>query len=358
MNGKVVLDVATPKQAIFASMLYKKLKNKCEVEVLARKETQTIDLLNILKVPYSVLGWYGKPSIEGKLEATLKREFMLLKHFKKNGFPDVLWSHGSVSGIRIAYMLRKPVVYNNDTLHNTPVVKLTVPYASCLIIPEAYRKSEWSRFGLEKDKIFRFKGVEEIAWIKEYKPLNREKVLDKILSGQNFDRVIVFRGIEYKASYVNHDEGFNVNISIIRNVIKKLLKYAAVIYLPRYEEDRKLVEGLSKIFIPEKPPYAPKLVNTVDLVISSGGTLARESALLGTPTLSFYFNDRILKYLKRRGFNVKYIPDVKKLLKISLKILKNPEKYKMNTSKLLKKLESPIPVTIKHILKFLGETKA
>ncbi|MCX8175732.1 MAG: DUF354 domain-containing protein, partial [Candidatus Bathyarchaeota archaeon] len=163
--NKVVLDVATPKQAIFASMIYKELKGRCDVEILARRETQTIDLLNVLKVPYLVLGEYGKPSVEGKLEATLKREFMLLNHFKKSGFPDVLWSHGSVSSVRIVYMLGQPIVYNNDTLHNTPVVKLTVPYASCLIIPEAYRKSEWSKFGLEKDKIFKFKGIEEAAWI-------------------------------------------------------------------------------------------------------------------------------------------------------------------------------------------------
>lgn len=354
MNRKVVLDVATPKQAIFASMLYRELKSKCEVEILARKETQTIDLLNILKLPYLVLGEYGNQSVEGKLEATLKREFMLLKHFKRNGFPDVLWSHGSVSSIRIAYMLRKPVVYNNDTLHNTPVVKLTAPYASCLIIPEAYKKSEWSKFGLEKDKIFKFKGVEEAAWIKKYKLPNHEKVLDKILNGQSFDRVVVFRGVEYKASYVSYDEGFKVNLNIVRNVLRKLTKYAAIIYLPRYEEDKGVMKGLEKVFIPEKPPYAPKLVGAVDLVISSGGTLARESALLGTPTLSFYFNDRILRYLKMKGFNVKYVPNAEKLLKISLKILKNPEKYRINTYRLLKKLESPIPLTIKHILKFLS----
>ncbi len=354
MKGKVVLDVATPKQAIFASMLYEKLKSKCEVEVLARKETQTTDLLDTLQVPHLVLGWYGKPSSRGKFEATVRRELMLLKHFKKNGFPDVLWSHGSVSGVRVAYMLGKPVVYNNDTLHNTPVVKLTVPCTSCLIIPEAYKKSEWSKFGLEKKKIFRFRGVEEVAWVKEIRPINREKAFDELLNGHSFDRIIVFRGIEYKASYVDYDKGFKINMDVIKNVLKKLSKHAAIIYLPRYEEDKRLVKGLNNVFTPKEPPYAPKIVGYADLVISSGGTVARESALLGTPTLSFYFYDKILKYLKKKGFNVKYASNVKELLKRSLKIIKKPEDYKTDTSKLLEKLESPIPITIKHILRFLG----
>ncbi|MEM3641792.1 MAG: DUF354 domain-containing protein, partial [Candidatus Bathyarchaeia archaeon] len=87
----------------------------------------------------------------------------------------------------------------------------------------------------------------------------------------------------------------------------------------------------------------------VDLVVGSGGTICRESALMGIPTINFHFWDAIAKYLYKKKFPIKHIASTKKIVKASKMILKNRESYRMDTEDMLKELESPVPITIRHI---------
>ena len=339
--GKVALDAATPKQAIFASILYRELKEKYEVEVLAREETQTIDLLELLKTPYLKMGKYGGGTLEGKLEATIKQEAEILRHFKETGKPDVLWTHGNVSGVRVAYGLGVPIIYSNDTLHNEPVVRLTVPLASHLIIPEAYRRGDWVKYGIELEKITRFKGIEEVAWVKNLKP-DREEVMEKMF-GRVVDRLIVVRGTEYMACY---SKGRDVDLL---KILEELAKYGTVVFLPRYREEERVIEKLKNVVVPSGVPFAAELVVAADLVVGSGGTICREAALQGTPTICFYFKEAIINYLMRKGFPISYIPEIKSILEKSIRILRDPDRFRSDTSPILERMESPVPVILKYI---------
>jgi uncharacterized protein len=74
--------------------------------------------------------------------------------------------------------------------------------------------------------------------------------------------------------------------------LKKLLSDASVrvVLLPRNEAQR-LHYGTStwsNLIIPATPLYGPDLIAASDLVISAGGTINREAAALGVPTLSIY----------------------------------------------------------------------
>ena len=57
-----------------------------------------------------------------------------------------------------------------------------------------------------------------------------------------------------------------------------------VVLLPRTPAQAKTFAAIKGIVIPEKPVDGPSLVYLADLVISAGGTMNREAALLGTPT--------------------------------------------------------------------------
>ena len=340
--------MATPKQAIFASVIYKELKRLgYKVEIIAREETQTIDLLELLKTPYTKIGEYGGGTLEGKLAATLKREMELMKYFKEHGEPDVLWAHGSVSGIRVAYGLGVPIVCNNDTLHNEPVVRLTVPLVSYLIIPEAYKKVEWEKYGISRKRIIRFKGIEEVAWVKDLKT-NRRKIMIKLFE-KEVDKLVVVRSAEYKACY------YRKGCFDLLEIIRKLTKHATIVYIPRYKEDGRIFMKEKNVIIPKEVIYTPELVGIADLVISSGGTMGREAALQGTPTISYHFWEAIMKYLARKRFPVMYIPDSSKLIEKSLQILRDPERYRVDTSKKLSKMESPIPIAVDCIKRCLQE---
>jgi len=70
--------------------------------------------------------------------------------------------------------------------------------------------------------------------------------------------------------------------------------------------------------------------------------MARESALLGTPAISFFDRATIFQnYLRSMGFPFEQIVDAGKVISRVEEILANPEMFKINTKDLLSKLESP-----------------
>jgi predicted glycosyltransferase len=88
-------------------------------------------------------------------------------------------------------------------------------------------------------------------------------------------------------------------------------------------------------------------------MIGSGGTICRETALMGVPTITFHFWDAIAKYLHKKGFPMKYVTSTDKIINMAQKILKAPEKHRTDTRQMLEKLESPAPIAAHYIEKFL-----
>jgi predicted glycosyltransferase len=125
-------------------------------------------------------------------------------------------------------------------------------------------------------------------------------------------------------------------------LIEELSKIATVVYLPRYREEKEQIEHLKDIWMPPKTVLTSHLLPYVDIVIGSGGTICRESALMGIPTISFHFWDAIAKYLRKRSFPIRYIADTKEIIKKTKRIIKNPDKFKVNTKDKLTQLQSPI----------------
>jgi len=119
------------------------------------------------------------------------------------------------------------------------------------------------------------------------------------------------------------------------NIARKLTSLGNVLFLPRYKKEK--IEGLT---VPEGFVDSLSLVREADLVISIGGTIAREAALQGTPTIvPPILGIRVNDYVSRKGFplfKVK-IPD----------ILKYAKKYlgkHVDVNRMLAQLENPVDV--------------
>jgi predicted glycosyltransferase len=64
---------------------------------------------------------------------------------------------------------------------------------------------------------------------------------------------------------------------------------ARVVVLPRTTEQRDAIRGeLPSVVVPEQVIDAQSLVALADLVVSAGGTMNREAAVLGTPVWSIF----------------------------------------------------------------------
>jgi hypothetical protein len=339
------LDAVTPKDSLLVSSLLPPLHEKgYKTIVTAKRQTQTTDVLELLNVPYTCVGKYGE-TLREKLAEEQKRTLGFVELLDKIGLPKVLWTHGDVSAIRTAFGLQIPIVYSNDTPHAFHVAKLVSPLVDWLVAPVPFGKS-WSRFGISKSRIVLYDGVEEIAWLtREHKP-ERPKFLKELTEKE---RVVLFRNVEYRASYCR-----DVKVDVGR-LVKELSEMATVVYLPRYEEEREKLGNLNNVWIPPKTVLAFQIIPYVDVVVGSGGTICREAALIGIPTINFHFWDAIAKYLHRKGLPIQYSNSTDRIIKIAKNILKKPEKYKTDTQYVLRKLENPVSTTVQYIEKCLKE---
>lgn len=305
--------------------------------VTAKKQTQTTEMLDALKVPYHEIGDYGENKKE-KLVVEQKRTLEFLELFDRIGYPKVLWTHGDVSAIRTAFGLGIPIIYANDTVFAYHVARLVAPLVDWLIAPISFGKS-WSKFGIHKSKIVLYDGLEEAAWLKDTK-FEKPKFLEELSKKKP---VILFRDAEYQASYCR-----DVKVDTDK-LLRELAKLGTVVYLARYEREKERLRGIDNIWVPPKPVLTAQLIPYLDLVVGSGGTACRETALKGVPTINFHFWDVQARYLYRKGFPIQILKSNEKIIKMAKIILQNLEKYKVDTNAMFEKIESPIPVWIKYI---------
>jgi predicted glycosyltransferase len=85
----------------------------------------------------------------------------------------------------------------------------------------------------------------------------------------------------------------------------------------------------------------------INLMVGSGGTACRETALCGIPTINFHFWDVQARYLFKKGFPIQIIRNTSRIVATAKKLLVNPQK--IETEKALSKLESPLPAWTKYI---------
>jgi predicted glycosyltransferase len=135
--------------------------------------------------------------------------------------------------------------------------------------------------------------------------------------------------------------------------VKELAKLATIVCLPRYEEEKEKLEAIDNVWVPPKPVLTSQLIPYIDLMVGSGGTACRETAIMGIPTINFHFWDVQARYLYKKGFPLKIIRNKDAIVKAAKKILQNPEKQRVNTKTALEKLESPLPIWMRYIELYL-----
>jgi predicted glycosyltransferase len=219
----------------------------------------------------------------------------------------------------VAFGLGIPIINTSDAPHATAANKLTIALSDVLLISKALPLRLYKKYGPEK--IIQFDGVDEIAWVKNYKPakLEYEKPL------------IVVRQMETKASYAVGKEDATETLA------RKLTKLGHVLFLSRYERHPRKNLTVSKEFVD-----SVSLAAHADLVVTVGGTLSREAALQGTPSIiistslgRLYTNE----YVTKKGFPLFTVK--------SSQVLSYAKKYlgkRFDVKGLLARMENPVDV--------------
>ncbi len=338
MRGSIWLDALTPKQARLCSSIYRELEVEgLDLIVTARDYAETLQILELEGIPYRSVGKYGGANKIEKLVAYATRAQKLVDELHNKEIRALI-SLSSPSAIRVAFGLGIPSITLNDTPHAFHVGRLTLPLSTKVIAPIAVPKKELVKLGAEENRILQYDGVDEVAWVKFHEP--NQQVLKEIglEEGEPF---IVFRPPEEKAAYLSSLRSMNL-VNLMKFVVSKGVK---VVLFPRYFDQRKAAERLEGVIIPKRALDTLSLYSYSSLIITGGGTMAREGSMLGIPSISLFPLDYPLyvnDYLEKKGFPIYRFRSYEEALPLISEILESPESYRINTKPLLAELKSPL----------------
>ena len=316
---RIWYDACTGKQVRFATAIGRRLRKQGhEFVFTTREHPDTTALANLIGEHPIVIGKYNPSSLLGRLQESANRIIQLSKLFEDRS-PDVAISHQSVELCRVAFGLGVTVITSADTPHAEAVNRLTIPLSNVVLISEAIPKNLYTKYGARR--IIQFKGVDEVAWTK--KP--------EVSTSISFQRpLIVVRQSEMRAAYGLGKQDFTVEAA------HKLSVLGTVVFLPRYSRPKyKNVIALDRFV------DSVSLAKQADLVVSVGGTISREAALQGTPSIviSQFGKIHVNDYLSKKGFPLFTItPSL--LTKFAKRLLGK----KFNVKSKLKELEDPVDV--------------
>jgi hypothetical protein len=314
---KIWYDACTGKHVRYGVAIAKRLKALGhEVILTTRKHPDTLPLAEFLKEKFIVVGRYNPKSLLTRLKEGTRRQLLFCKIFEKN-IPDIAISHGSVDQCRVAFGLGKPIICTLDTPYAEAVNRLTLPLANYIIASKAIPIKALRVYHV-KGEIVRFDGVDEVAWIKDFKPIMR----------YNFGKpLIVVRQIEEKAVYTKE----TVDMAALARNLRKL---GNVVFLSRYH--RKRIRGIT---VPKEFVDSASLMAQADLFIGAGGTITREAALQGTPAIvvNAFRKQHVNDFLARKGFPI-FRTEPSKVPRLAEKLLGK----KRDVKSLLARLENPV----------------
>ncbi len=278
---KIWYDACTGKHVRYGTAIARRLrKSGHEFVFTTREHPDTLPLAQILGEKPIVVGKYNPSTLSSRLEESAERVIAFSRLFKDDP-PDVAIAHQSVELCRTAFGLGIPIILTADTPYATAVNRLTIPFAHTVVVSEALPK----RFVTEQcaKNVVQFRGVDEVAWIKDFVP-------SKI--GGLKKPLIVIRQMETKAAYAGGKQDATMDLA------DKLAKLGNVHFIQRYNGQGKAF-GVKAGFVD-----SASLVANADLVISYGGTIAREAALQGVPSvaISDMAKTYVNTYLTKRGF--------------------------------------------------------
>jgi predicted glycosyltransferase len=291
----------SPHINMFRAMIAQ-LREKHNVVVTCRPLANTIDLLEMHKIDYTVVGThYGKSTLR-KAYGYPVRIFQLVTFLRRLNI-DVAVAQSSFHSPVVARFIGARSIYLNDNEHaigNVPAFA----FATRIMVPEFLTMENLIRQGAKLHKVKKYPGVKEGIYLWQ-----RYQNLKPNIGNSTYSRRRVYiRPEPWTAQYYKGERNF------LDDAILQMQSNVEIIVLPRTSEQYKHYshQKFSEIKVQRNVLDVDEIAANCDLFIGAGGTMTREMAVLGIPTVSVY-KDELLdvdRYLlSERAFVHK--PDLK-----------------------------------------------
>jgi uncharacterized protein len=330
----------SPHVPLYAPLIRHLRSSGWELIVTARDFAQTLDLVEQLGVPAIPVGRHAGRSKLRKV-ANLPVRAMQLVRTVLQFRPQVALSHGSRTQVIAARMLgvRSLVMFDYEWTEMEIFKRLAERLACPIAIgPERLREA-----GIPVEKVSWYDGFKEELYLPEFVPDPSFRA--SLGAGEN-DLLVTVRPPGLIGNY--HDERSE---AICRRLLGTLAERsdAVVVVLPKTRLERELVASAlperpaARIIVPERAIPGLQLLFASDLAVSGGGTMNRESALLGVPTWSMFTGRRaaIDEELARRGL-LHFLEEPADLDGVRLERRGHPAEWKSSAPRLVYDVEMMI----------------
>jgi predicted glycosyltransferase len=252
--------------------------------VTCRPLANTIDLLEQKQIKYTVVGEHYGKNIFKKLFGYPIRVIQLARFLRKLK-PDLAVSQSSFHSPLVGRLLGIPSIYTNDNEHALGNIPSFI-FATKIFIPENLSIKRITRLGASKNKVSQYPGVKEGIYLWRIGEVISQKRKE---SGVREIKIYV-RPEPLTAQY------YSAGTNFLDDALIAMQKQYSITVLPRDKTQLKHYKQskFSDLIVPEKPLQFQEIAEDCSLFLGAGGSMTRELAVLGIPTVSVY-QDNLLE---------------------------------------------------------------
>jgi len=288
---RIWIDLANSPHALFFAPIVGDLRAAGHtVELTARDFAQTLDLARLFGLDVRQVGVHGGGNRLRKIANIVGRAWALRRFARSKRF-DLAISHNSYAHCLAARSLRIPTVTLMDYEYQ-PANHLSFRLANCVMVPSTFPDKALRRCGASRGRTFRYPGLKEEVYLQDYRP--DERFRSRLAAcGKRAGRpiepnhvLVTLRPPATMATYHRFENPLFVDLLAYLGRFEQ----ARLLVLPRTPEQKADFSARlpANALVPDEPLDGRHLVYFSDLVVSAGGTMNREAAVLGTPAYSVF----------------------------------------------------------------------
>jgi uncharacterized protein len=276
---KIWIDLANSPQVLFFRPILREFQQRGHtVLITTRAYAQTTQLADKYGFAHTVIGKHGGRGLSGLIGQNYLRVLSLVGWARSQRF-DLAVSHNSYSQVVAARLLRIPAVTLMDYEYQ-PLNNICFRLATHVIVPESFPKESLRAYGAI-NKTLIYPGVKEQVYLTDFIPRSdfrrREGLpLDKPL-------FVIRPPAPWTAYHRFENDLFDELLAYL-----DACRQVYCLFLPRIPDQVGSVRHFPNMHIARKVFDGPDLLYCADGVISGGGTMNREAAVLGTPTYTIF----------------------------------------------------------------------
>lgn len=287
---RIWIDLTNSPHVNFFSAMIEQLQQHHEMILTCRPLANTIELLKLKGFAYHEIGsHYGASKLRKSLGFPVR--VSQLYSFLKGRQVDVAISHSSFYSPVVARLLGIRSIYLNDNEHAAGN-KISFLCASTIMVPEFLSTDKVRKQWASAKKVIHYPGVKEGIYLAALKDTC-------YAAGRSHAVEIFIRPEPWTAQY------YRGPVNFMDDLIINLKDKHSVTLLPRgdYQAEHYRHCRFRGVNIPSEPLTLEAMATRCSCFIGAGGTMTREAAVLGIPTISVYQGELLAvdRYLIDQG---------------------------------------------------------